>query len=248
MLEVNILGCGSSFGVPVVGCRCQVCKSDSRYNKRLRSSTIISQNETKILVDFGFDIKKQLINADISNLDAAILTHDHADHVGGIDELRIFFYIHRKPLDIFVLDSIAPVILDRYNYLFAEQKLKMNVVSEFQEIKIQDTTLQFFPQIHGSIKSLGIRTEGFVYSCDVCNFPLESDKYLYNIDTWVVDCMDYKSTFDHAGLDKILEWNEKYAPKKIYLTNMNHNIDYHKISTQLPSHIMPLHDGFRIKL
>ena len=91
MLEVNILGCGSSLGVPVIGCRCPVCKSDSPYNKRLRSSTIISQNETKILVDFGFNIKEQLIKADIYNLDGAILTHDHADHVSGIDELRVFF-------------------------------------------------------------------------------------------------------------------------------------------------------------
>ena len=248
MLEVNILGCGSSLGVPVIGCRCPVCKSDSPYNKRLRSSTIISQNETKILVDFGFNIKEQLVNADVYHLDAAILTHDHADHISGIDELRVFFYIHGKPLDIFVLDSIAPVILDRYSYLFNSQRLRMNVVSEFQEIKIKNTTLQVFPQIHGPIKSLGIKVGGFVYSCDVCEFPPESDKYLDGIDIWVVDCMDYKSTVAHAGLEKILEWSEKYKAQKIYLTNMNHNIDYHQIITQLPSHIMPLYDGFKIKL
>ena len=248
MLEVNILGCGSSLGVPVVSCRCSVCKSDSPYNKRLRSSIIISQNRTKILVDFGFNIKEQLIKADIYNLDGAILTHDHADHVSGIDELRVFFYVHGKPLDIFVLDSIAPTILDRYSYLFNSGRLVMNIINDFEEIKIKDIKLQFFPQIHGPIQSLGIRVDGFVYSCDVREFPAVADKYLYDIDTWVVDCMDYKSNFAHAGLEKILEWDEKYRPKLIYLTNMNHNIDYHKIITELPSHITPLYDGCKIKL
>jgi len=248
MLEVDILGCGSSLGVPVVSCRCLVCKSDSPYNKRLRSSIIISQNETKILVDFGFDIKEQLIKADVSDLDGAILTHDHADHVSGIDELRVFFYVRRKPLDIFVLDSIAPSILDRYAYLFNSGRLNMNIINSFEEIKIKNMKLQTFPQMHGAIESLGIRVDGFVYSCDVREFSAITDKYLYDIDAWVVDCMDYKSNFAHAGLEKILEWDKKYKPKRIYLTNMNHNIDYHKIVTELPTHITPLYDMCKIKL
>lgn len=140
MLEVNILGCGSSLGVPVIGCNCSVCKSDSSYNKRLRSSIIINQNETRVLVDFGFNIKEQLINLGVYHLDAAILTHEHADHLSGIDELRVFFYIHGKPLNIFILDSIAPLIFERYKYLFDSGMLKMNIVSEFQEIKINNTT------------------------------------------------------------------------------------------------------------
>ncbi len=247
-LELNILGCGSSLGVPVVGCKCRVCKSGLLYNKRLRSSTIISEGETKILVDFGFNIKEQLVNADICNLDGAILTHDHADHVSGIDELRVFFYIHGKPLDIFVSDSIASVILNRYNYLFESQQLKMIVISDFQEVKIKNTSLQFFPQIHGAVKSLGIRVGGIVYSCDVSEFPQESCEYLYNIDSWVVDCIGYESTFAHAGFRKILEWDEKYKPKKLYLTNMSHNIDYYQIINELPAHIVPLYDGFKIKV
>ena len=131
MLEVNILGCGSSLGVPVIGCSCLVCKSDSPYNKRLRSSIIISQNETRVLVDFGFNIKEQLINSGIYHLDAAILTHEHADHLSGIDELRVFFYIHGKPLNVFILESIAPLIFERYKYLFDSGLLKMNIVNEF---------------------------------------------------------------------------------------------------------------------
>jgi phosphoribosyl 1,2-cyclic phosphate phosphodiesterase len=248
MLEINVLGCGSSVGVPVVACKCSVCKSDSSYNKRLRSSIIIKQNETKILVDFGFDVRTQLINNDVYHLDGAILTHDHADHVGGLDELRIFFLVHGKPLDIYVNESIAPQIFEQYNYLFADGKLVMHPINELQGLNIGDIKLQLFPQIHGPIRSLGVRVADFVYSCDVSAIPSESEQYLKNMDIWVVDCMDYKSTFAHAGLERIMEWREKYKPQKTYLTNMNHNIDYHKIITELPVDIMPLYDGFKIKL
>ncbi len=248
MLKINILGCGSSVGVPVIGCKCHICKSSSNYNKRLRSSIIINKNNTKILVDFGFDIKRQLIQADINHLDGAILTHDHADHVSGIDELRVFFYINKKPLDIFVEASIADAIYNRYRYLFIKNHLKLNIINEFDKLKIGDINLQLFPQEHGEIKSLGVKVDNFVYSCDVSNILPQSKQYLKNLDMWVVDSMDHTSNFAHAGIDKILEWNKLYQPKKIYLTNMSHNIDYHKIITELPENILPCYDGLILYL
>lgn len=248
MLEIDILGCGSSLGVPVIGCKCKVCKSDSIYNKRLRSSIIIKKAETKILVDFGFNIKEQLIRANIDNLDAAILTHDHADHVSGMDDLRVFSFINGKPLDIFVEETIAPTIFHRYEYLFKANRLKMNLIKNFQELVIGNIKLQFFLQIHGAIQSLGIRVDDFAYSCDVSAIVPESEKYLYNLNSWIVDCIDYDPNANHAGLSTIMEWDKKYKPEKIYLTNMSHKIDYHKIITELPKHIAPLYDGFKIGL
>ena len=124
----------------------------------------------------------------------------------------------------------------------------MNIVSEFQKIKVNDVIFQLFPQIHGAIKSLGIRVEEFVYSCDISSIPDNSEKYLYNTKVWVVDCVDYKSNTKHAGLERVFEWSKKYGPEKIYLTNMSHNIDYHEIITKIPPHIIPLYDGFKIKL
>ena len=124
----------------------------------------------------------------------------------------------------------------------------MNIVNEFQEIKVNNTVFQLFPQIHGAIKSLGIRIEEFVYSCDVSSISVESEKYLYNTKVWILDCVDYKSTIKHAGLERVFEWVKKYVPEKVYLTNMSHNIDYHEIITKMPPHIAPLYDGFKIKL
>lgn len=248
MLEIDILGCGSSLGVPVIGCGCQVCKSDSIYNKRLRSSILIKKAHTKILIDFGFNIKEQLVNAMVDNLDAAILTHDHADHVSGIDNLRVFSFINNgKPLDIFVEENIGPVILNRYEYLFESNRLKMNLIKTFQELTIQNVKLQFFSQVHGAIESLGVKVEDFVYSCDVSAIPSESEKYLYNLSVWVVDCIDYNPSSNHAGLSAIMEWDQKYKPKQIYLTNMSHKLDYHELLLKLPKHIIPLYDGLKIK-
>ncbi len=248
MLQIVVLGCGSSFGVPVIGCECDICKSTSPYNKRTRCAIFISDHNTKILVDFGFDIKEQLIREDVKNLDAAILTHDHADHVSGIDNLRVFRLIQGKPLDIFTDVATALAVENRHKYLFANNSLSMNPVGFFDKLTIGALQVQLFKQDHGTINSLGLRIGDFVYSNDVVDFPLESKKYLRGIGVWILDCSDYQSRGNHAGLDKVLKWNEQYQPRQIYLTNMHHNIDYHKISRELPCNISPLYDGLRINI
>lgn len=252
MLEVTILGCGSSLGVPVIGCNCQVCKSDSHYNKRTRSAIFIRSNQTKILVDFGFDIKHQLIREKIGDIDAAILTHEHADHVSGIDELRAVVFYQARPLPIYTDKATMESLERRYNYLFSNnnqrhipQRLVPKPVDFFSKITVGDIEIQFFKQDHGPIDSLGIKIGDFIYSSDVIDFPAESQEFLYNAGIWVIDCLSYNSDDCHAGLNKILEWQKKYQPKQIFLTNMSHLIDYHKIIEMLPAGITPLYDGFK---
>lgn len=246
MLKIMILGCGSSHGVPVIGCRCKVCRSDSSYNKRRRSSILIENNKTKILVDFGFDIKDQLLDANISSLDAAILTHDHADHVAGIDNLRVFKYLSGKALPIYMDVNTAKSVRERYRYMIEADEIQIIDYNPYDLVNIADIPVQFFLQDHGRIDSLGIRIENFVYSPDVRDFYDESIHYLNNIDTWVLDCLGYKSNHAHAGLERVLEWNEMFRPKKIYLTNMRDEIDYFDIQQELPENIRPCYDGMKI--
>jgi phosphoribosyl 1,2-cyclic phosphate phosphodiesterase len=248
MLQITILGCGSSLGVPVIGCSCSVCKSASRYNKRSRSSIFITDGKAKILVDFGFDIKDQLIREDIDKLDAAILTHDHADHVSGIDNLRVFKFLQGFPLEIITDKETADVIGQRYNYLFSKNILSLKSIQFFDYFQIKDLRIQSFKQHHDSICSLGLRIHNFVYSTDITKFSNGSEEFLHNIDTWVMDCLDYKSNLAHAGLDQVLKWDQEFQPKQIILTNMGHNIDYHKIILKLPPHIRPAYDGMKIEI
>jgi phosphoribosyl 1,2-cyclic phosphate phosphodiesterase len=248
MLQITILGCSSSLGVPLIGCDCAVCKSSSEYNKRTRSSIFIDDGNSTALIDFGYDIKNQLIRENIRKITGAILTHQHADHVSGIDDLRIFSFIQYAPLEIFTDSETAKIIEKSYGYLFANNHLKMNYLDFFANFAIGSLNIQLFRQHHGVIDSLGIRIGDFVYSSDVSDFPEESVKYLQNIKIWVVDCFDYKSNQAHSGLDKIFNWNKTYNPEQIFLTNLSHYIDYYEISKILPSNIKPLYDGYKINI
>lgn len=248
MPKITVLGCGSSHGVPVIGCACEVCTSDSTYNKRRRSAIIIEQSGVKVLVDFGFDIKDQLVDARINRLDGAILTHDHADHVAGIDTLRAFKYLSGEPVTVYTDHETEAKIRERYKYLLDKNELRTKSFGKYDKFGIRGVEFQLFNQIHAEIDSLGIRVGDFVYSPDVREFPNESEEYLRGVKVWLVDCLAMKSNSSHAGLDKVLEWSEKYAPKFVYLTNMRDEIDYHKIQKELPPNIKPAHDGLVIQV
>ena len=246
MLKITILGCGSSLGVPVIGCDCNICNSKVKYNKRTRSSIYIDDFVSTVLIDFGFDIKDQLIRENIRKITGAILTHRHADHISGIDNLRIFSFIQKMPLDIFTDFATAEIVENFYKYLFTNNYLTINPLDFFANFTIGSINIQLFRQHHGSIDSLGIRIGDFVYSSDVSDFPIESEKYLQNIKVWIIDCFDYKSNQNHSGLDKILSLNEIYNPSEIFLTNLSHFIDYDEIMKILPKNIKHLNDGYTI--
>lgn len=250
-MEIIVLGCGFSLGCPVLGCKCRICTSEDKYNKRTRCAIIIRDKNTTILIDFGPDIKNQLLQHQIDNIDYVICTHAHNDHISGIDDLRALSYSRGKALPIFSDEKTLEEIKIRNSYLFDPSYSVNNIfdlipVDKFANIKLADFNIQFFEQIHGANTSLGIRIGDFVYSNDVTEFPEKSRKYLNNIKHWILDCIDYERTHAHAGLNDILKWKDEFLPNKIYLTNLGHNIDYAKFSSELPKNISPCFDGFRI--
>ena len=247
MTEITILGCGASLGVPVLACECKICKSESKFNKRSRPSILISKAGKNVLVDFGLDVRLQLMREQINSLDAAILTHDHADHVGGIDDLRVFGYQTNTPLPIYSDSKTIDVIAERYKYMLREKRIEMHKLDDYESMhNIAGVDIQFFEQDHYSMRSLGLRIGDFVYSNDVIKYPESSQKFLYGAKTIVIDCMDYESTLAHSGLWQVLLWNEEYKPESMWLTNMSHTIDYDEIQKQLPSNVRPLVDGQKI--
>ncbi len=254
---VKILGCGPSVGVPIIGCDCNVCTSTSPYNKRGRSSILIENKDKNILVDFGADIRSQLLREKVKNIQAAILTHDHADHVNGIEDLKIFAFYNKHPLNIYSDKVTLESIQSRFYYMFkspdpnehwGSQRLRPQEIDFFSKVNIEGVDIQFFKQHHGRIDSLGFRINNFVYSNDLITFPQESEIYLQNIDVWVLDCIEEGSTAAHSGLVDIIKWVEKFKPKQVYLTNMNHTLDYDEFRKKLPAGVLPAYDGLTINI
>jgi phosphoribosyl 1,2-cyclic phosphate phosphodiesterase len=250
-MEITILGCGSSLGCPVIKCKCLVCTSENSYNKRQRSSIVIKKNNKTILVDFGPDIKNQLVCNNIENIDAVICTHAHYDHIAGLTDLKVYSFEENKKLNLYsekiTLDFLT---LSNPHIFSSDSKVDFikNEIEPYHIYEIADINISFFNQIHGLSTSLGFRIGNFVYSNDLTDFPKISKSYLNNIDIWVLDCIGPKKTKGHCGLDEVLFWREQFKPKKIYLTNLSHEIDYFEFQKKLPANIKLCHDNLKLDI
>lgn len=247
MLELTILGCGASSGVPVIGCKCPVCTSPSPYNKRLRCAILIRSETTTILVDFGCDIREQLLREGVDKLDGVILTHFHADHIAGFDDLKIFKVFHGNKPSLYTDEGTLTQLKNKYEYLGSDF-IDMHAVDFYSKIKVGDIEVQLFQQNHGTISSFGLKVGDLVYANDVKSFPERSKEYLRDAGVIIADCVNYESMPTHSGLDLVMEWRDEFTPKQIYLTNMSHKIDYFDIASHLPDNVAPCYDGMKIRI
>lgn len=270
-MEITILGCGCSMGVPIIGCKCTVCKSNDPKNKRLRSSIMVRHENKNILIDTGPDLRQQLLRIGSPEIDYVILTHQHYDHISGLNELRgyqiakfvsqfnglvdkIYSFAKNiiRPIQVYTTKDVYEYLKISYSYMFSQDftqiQLKFNIIDFYGKIPLP-TPVQFFLQYHAlQINNLGVRIGNFVYANDVISLPEESEVYLENLDVLILDCKKYTNTEIHLGLKGVLEWNQKYKPKKIYLTNLSHDIEYYNISAELAnSNIEPCFDGMVIR-
>jgi len=248
-MQVTILGCGSSHGVPSINCDCFVCKSENIKNKRKRASIFVETQKTKILIDTSPDLRQQCLENDIRGIDAIIYTHDHSDHVAGIDDVRRLCK-NRQPIDAYIDDATFDNLNKRYDYIFQTSDplyyplLKRIKLEPFQ--KIGDINVVAFDQIHGSIVSQGIRLDNVAYSTDFNEISEESLAKLENLDVWIVDCLRYSYAPTHSYLEKSLLLIERVKPKLAVLVHMGHEIEYEEISKILPKDIIAAYDNMKI--
>ena len=248
-MQVTILGCGSSHGVPSINCDCFVCKSENIKNKRKRASIFVETQKTKILIDTSPDLRQQCLENDIRGIDAIVYTHDHSDHVAGIDDVRRLCK-NRQPIDAYIDDVTFDKLNKRYDYIFKTSDplyyplLKRIKLEPFQ--KIGDINVVAFDQIHGSIISQGIRLDNVAYSTDFNEISEESLAKLENLDVWIVDCLRYSYAPTHSYLEKSLLLIERVKPKLAVLVHMGHEIEYEEISKILPKNVIAAYDNMKI--
>jgi len=259
-LRFTILGCGSSGGVPRIGDNWGECDPDNPKNRRRRCSLLIErgsgENVTRVLVDTSPDLRSQLLDAGVGTLDAVVYTHAHADHVHGIDDLRVVALNMRNRLPVWADKATRHELLSRFGYAFARPEgspyppiLAMNVIEDVFTVGGAggDVDLTPFRVRHGSIHSLGFRVADFAYLPDVAEMTDEAWRAVDGLECWVVDALRRDPHPTHAHLDRSLGWIERAAPRLAVLTNMHVDMDYATLVADTPDNVTPAFDGMTIR-
>ncbi len=255
----RILGCGSSGGVPRLGGHWGDCDPENPRNRRLRCSMLVTQTAaegtTRVLIDTSPDLRAQLLAAEVGGLDAVIYTHAHADHVHGIDDLRMIVYNRRARLPVYADGPTQDALLSRFGYAFVQPEgssyppiLDLHAIRGPFEISGAGGAIPFTPfeVAHGSIDSLGFRIGALAYLPDVSDMTDEAWQAVEGLDCWVLDALRRQPHPTHANLETALAWIDRATPNRAVLTNMHIDLDYQTVADETPPHVTPAYDGMTI--
>ena len=254
-MKVTILGSGTSGGVPQIGCTCRTCTSEDPRDKRLRSSAMIQEADTTILIDCGPDFRQQIMSVPFPKIDAILLTHEHYDHVGGIDDLRpksIF-----NGLRIYAEDIVATHLMERIPYCFTPKEKRYPGVPSIDlehmepHIPIQIGALEVIPiRIwHGKLPIAGFRIGHLAYITDMKTMDEDEMEYLYGIDTLIVNALHYRQHPSHMTVEESIKFAEKTGAKETYFIHMSHYLLPHaEADALLPEHIHFAYDGMTLEI
>jgi len=257
-MRVTLLGTGGSAGVPMIGGAdgsgdWGACDPAEPRNRRTRSSIVIEHSgNQRVLVDSSPDMRAQFIDNRIPGVDAVLFTHAHADHITGIDDVRILNRIVHRPLEAFATQKTLDEITRRFGYAFApwdgkgfyRPVLVAKPVEFGTEIEVAGLTIRLFAQDHGRIETVGLRVGPFGYSTDVVRLNDAAFETLAGVDTWVVGCFLRNDTHTtHANLSAVLRWVERLRPRRTVLTHMGPDMDWGWLKSNLPAGVEAGHDG-----
>ncbi|MEL6960495.1 MAG: MBL fold metallo-hydrolase [Pseudomonadota bacterium] len=260
-LSFRILGCGSSGGVPRLGGQWGACDPANPKNVRKRCSLLVTREtangKTQVLIDTSPDMRQQLLDAEVGQLDAVLFTHSHADHVHGLDDIRMIVYNMRARMNVWADGDTGNQLLARFGYAFVQpagssyppicdlHTIEGDVVIDGAGGPITFTP---FEVEHGSIDALGFRIGDAAYLPDVSDIPDAAWPALQDLDLWIVDALRRDPHPTHAHLEKTLEWIDHVQPKQAVLTNMHIDLDYQTLMDETPDHIQPAFDGLTLSL
>lgn len=260
-LSVTILGCGSSGGVPRVAQGWGRCDPNEPRNRRRRCSILVrrtnGEHVTNVLVDTSPDLREQMLGADVGTLDGVLITHDHADHTHGLDDLRPYFVQTRRRIDLWLDPVTAPELRQRFGYAFKappgsdyppilnEHRL---VPGEISEVEGPGGTVAARPfrLPHGNTLALGLRFGGMAYTPDVSAIPAEEVDNLRDLDLWIVDALRIAPHPSHFTLAEALGWIEQLKPKRAVVTNLHNDLDYRTLCETLPDNVIAAYDGLTL--
>ena len=251
---VTFLGTGTSQGVPIICCECAVCKSNNPKDNRLRSSILIESETTKVIIDAGPDFRQQLLRKNLKTLDAVVFTHEHKDHIAGLDEVKAFNYFNKIKMPIYATERVQAALKREFAYIFSEEKypgipeIDLHTITE-EPICINDITLLPIDVIHYKMPVKSYRIGNFTYITDA-NYISESEKEkIKGSEIIVVNALRKEPHLSHYTFAEAIELMKELNPKKAYFTHISHQLGLHKdVSQELPDFIELAYDGLQIKI
>ncbi len=246
-MRITFLGTGTSVGVPRMGCKCPVCRSDEPKNKRLRCSILLEYFNHTILVDTTPDLRTQALRYNIDQLDAVLFTHPHADHLHGLDDVRSYCFERQTPIPCYgneqTLERIRHVFDYAFNSSYKQAVPQLELYRIDGLLELFGRTIQPLTVYHGRLPVLGFRLDKFAYITDCSAIPPATMAQLQNLDTLVLDALRYKEHPTHFNIAQALEVVAELKPSQTYFTHIAHDLDHYPTNTTLPPHVELAYDG-----
>jgi phosphoribosyl 1,2-cyclic phosphate phosphodiesterase len=253
-LKITFLGTGTSQGVPVIGCRCAVCMSADERDKRLRSSVLVEHGEVVVIIDTGPDFRQQMLRTGSTRLHAVLFTHEHRDHVAGLDDIRAFNYLQKSPMDVYAEARVLRALNSGFPYVFAEKKYPGIPRVRMHEISTDPFTIGEIEVVpirlmHYRLGVLGYRMGDFAYLTDANYIPEAEKKKLSGVKFMVVNALRREAHISHFSLPEAISLIQEISPQMGYLTHISHQMGkFADLEKELPSGIRTAYDGLVLEL
>jgi len=253
-LKITVLGTGTSQGIPVIGCGCEVCQSSDSRDKRLRVSVLVETADKTIVIDSGPDFRYQMLRAGVKDLDAILFTHEHKDHVAGLDDIRPFNYLLHKVIDIYAVERVQQALRREFAYIFEDTKyhglpqITLHTVDK-NPFQIGQTIITPIEVMHYKLPVMGYRIGDFTYITDAKTVSEESLEKIKGSKILIVNALQRNEHISHFTLEEAIAFAQKVGAEMTYFTHMSHYLGLHKeVEQELPPNIKLAYDGLSFKL
>ena len=251
------LGTGGSAGVPMIGCHCDVCLSSSSYNKRLRSAGLIQIQGKNFLIDVGPDFRAQALHFHIEHLNAVLLTHAHADHIAGIDDLRAYYFLYKNSVPCVLSQDTFNEVKVRYHYMLQKLSLGTSISAQidfqvlnedFGELMLDGVRFEYFSYYQTGMKVTGFRVGNFAYVSDIRQFSEQVIDKILGVDILVLSALRHTPTKMHFSVEEAIAFSRRVSAKKTYLTHIAHDLEHEATNALLPPDVRMSYDGLEISI
>jgi phosphoribosyl 1,2-cyclic phosphate phosphodiesterase len=253
-MRITFLGTGTSQGIPVIGCDCATCLSEDHRDQRLRVSIWIELDGQHYIIDTGPDFRQQMLRAGLSRVDAVLMTHEHRDHVAGLDDIRPFNFKYEMDMPVYATKRVQEALKASFEYIFEATypgvpRVILKEVAKNQAFRLGNYSIQPVQYWHGAMPVMGYRFGDFAYLTDFKTIDKDQLQYLKNLDTLVISALHHDPHYSHMSLTEALEMIEIIAPKQAYLTHLSHQMGpVASIENQLPANVQVAYDGLSLTL